>query len=425
MNLDIGRINEQVNAFWGDYGYAVIATVGVLAFALVVVSAVKLGRSRQRDRWVAGLTALVVLAWTSEGLWEVARYTIGLAIGFAVMTFFVYEAMMLTAALQAERYRKHHPSPGPAGRFVWVLASSSATIVALNAATLVEALVRFSLPLTAAGLWWIGITAEREEDSEQVKRLREKQRAKRKATWAIDIRRPLVAIGVMRPAAQTLTEAERERRIRQMVAAAVQLHTAGPGSRRADRALQRLRRLAEMATRNDVAAVAARVERAVRIAELVIPAAAPPATLDRVPAHYRGNGHASHASSPAPGEEGDAAPEAEAYLLRETAPLHPDPPASISGNGAASVKHQPEAGASRDGGRDAAQRVYRDSVREGRPLSSRKVARIVGCSPSTAWRAIRTVKQTNTSSAASPNGPSPTTAGGTSTASASDAHLKA
>jgi hypothetical protein len=58
--------------------------------------------------------------------------------------------------------------------------------------------------------------------------------------------------------------------------------------------------------------------------------------------------------------------------------------------------------------------VYRDSVRKGRPLSSRKVARIVGCSPSTAWRAIRTVKQTNTSNTASPNGTGHA-AGGTST----------
>jgi uncharacterized membrane protein len=88
-----------------------VAGAGVLVVALVVTAVVKVARSRQRDRWVAGLTALVVLAWTSEGLWEVARFTLG----FAVMTFLVYEAMMLTCALQAERHRKHHPSPAPSG----------------------------------------------------------------------------------------------------------------------------------------------------------------------------------------------------------------------------------------------------------------------------------------------------------------------
>jgi hypothetical protein len=38
--------------------------------------------------------------------------------------------------------------------------------------------------------------------------------------------------------------------------------------------------------------------------------------------------------------------------------------------------------------------VYRNSVRNGRPLSTPDLARIAGCSPTTAWRAIQTIKQT-------------------------------
>jgi hypothetical protein len=199
------------------------------------------------------------------------------------MTFFVYEAMMLTCALQAERHRKHHPSPGPASRYVWVLAAITATVVALNAQTLVEALLRFTLPLAAAGLWWVGITAERDDDPDEVKQLREAERARREAIWAISWRRLLVAVGVMRPGAQTLSDAERERRIRQMVAAADRLHSARRGSRRAERALQRLRRLARLASANDIAAVRARVARTARIVELVLPATDPAAPGDRVP----------------------------------------------------------------------------------------------------------------------------------------------
>src|SRR5690606_21558947 len=52
--------------------------------------------------------------------------------------------------------------------------------------------------------------------------------------------------------------------------------------------------------------------------------------------------------------------------------------------------------------------------RAGRPLSSRDIAEIVGCSPTTAWRATRAVKRAQTSGAASPNGAGPP-AGGTST----------
>jgi hypothetical protein len=53
-----------------------------------------------------------------------------------------------------------------------VLASTTATVVALNAETLVEALLRFTLPLAAAGLWWVGITAERDDDPDEAKQLR-------------------------------------------------------------------------------------------------------------------------------------------------------------------------------------------------------------------------------------------------------------
>lgn len=423
MSFDIGRITEAVNAFWADYGYALIVGVAVLVVALVVTAVVKVARSRQRDRWVAGLTALVVLAWTSEGLWEVARFTLGLPLGFAVMTFFVYEAMMITCALQAERHRKHHPSPGPAGRYLWVLAGITATVVALNAASLVEALLRFTLPLAAAGLWWVGVTAKREDDPDEVKQLREAERARREAIWAISWRRLLVAVGVMRPGAQTLTDAERERRIRQMVTAADKLHAATPGSRRANRALQRLRKLARVASANDIATVRARVARTTRIAEVVMPAADPPTASDHAPApHHQGNGHISSASSPVPAQDGGGAPGTGPDMLGGTAPFHSDPPATVSGNGFASVKHQPEAGVTCDGSREAAQRVYQDSVRKGRPLSSRKVARIVGCSPTTAWRAIRAVTQTKTSGAASRNQASPADGG---TGTDTDALIKA
>jgi hypothetical protein len=269
-------------------------------------------------------------------------------------------------------------------------------VVALNAETLVEALLRFTLPLAAAGLWWVGITAERDDDPDEVKRLRAAERKRREAIWAISWRRLLVAVGVMRPGAQTLSDAERERRIRQMVAAADRLHSARPGSRRAERALQRLRRLARLASANDIAAVRARVARTARIVELVLPATDPAAPGDRVPVtvpHHQGNGRASSSGSPVSGEDGSASPEAGPDVLGETAPLHTDPPESVPGNGAASMKHQPETGASRDGGREAAQRVYQDSMRKGRPLSTRDVARIAGCSPTTAWRAIQATKQ--------------------------------
>lgn len=375
MSMDLSRITEQINALWAAYGHIVIVLSGGAVVVLAFYTTIKIVRSPRRDRWVGGLTALVVLAWTSEGLWEVAYGTLGLPLGFAVMTFFVYEAMMLTAALQAERHRKDHPSPGPAGRYVWVLASVTASIVALNANTPVEAMLRFSLPLAAAGLWWVGITAEREDDPDEVKRLREAERKRREAIWAFSWRRVLVAVGIMRPGKQTLTEAERERRINQMVTAADRLHGAKAGSWKADRAANRLRRLARLASANDVAAVRARVTRATRIANLVLPD--DPEATDNGPASKgdatRRNGQGEHSPSD---------------LLHATTPFHPDAHRSVAGNGAASPRstsyrpHGPSghrqgetgnghvagdrsdaqaASQDRDGGRD---RLLRETVRQ-------------------------------------------------------------
>jgi hypothetical protein len=273
MRLDVERVTEQVNAFWSDHGYAMIAAAGLLVLVLVAVTLVKIARSGQRDRWVAGMTAVVVLAWTSEGLWEVARHTLELPQGFAIMTFFVYEAMMVTSALQAERHRKHHPTPGPPGRYVWVLASLTASIVALNAPTLVEALLRFTLPLAATGLWWLGITAERESDSARVRRLREKLRRGREA----HLRRARATIGLSPPGTLPRSETMHERHIQRMVAAGVRLHSAKPGSRRARRATRRLCRLAMLASDNDIVTVRGTVERAVHVVELILPTGPSPA----------------------------------------------------------------------------------------------------------------------------------------------------
>jgi hypothetical protein len=395
MNIDMGEVEKLIGEFWDEYGVAVLAGAGVLVIVLAVIAVVIVVRSRQRDRLVAGVTALVVLAWTSEGLWEVARYTLGLPLGFAVMTFFVYEAMMITCALQAERHRKSHPSPGPAGRYVWVLASITATVVALNAASLVEALLRFTLPLAAAGLWWVGITANRADDSAEVQQLREGERARREAIWAISWRRLLVASGIMRPGVQTLSDAERQRRIRQMVSAANRLRRARPGTRRADRAQRRLENLTEQASANDITTVQAKVARTARIAELVITAADQTITGGHASAPHRGIGHGPLAGTPAPNGNGGASSATRSDVLEGTAPFYPDPAQPASHNGAAaSVKH-PQQRALGNGGREAARRVYEECARDGRPLSSRELARIAGCSPATAWRAIKAVKQTS------------------------------
>lgn len=274
MSFDPARIAAVFNAWWESHGGWIMLGAALFTVLLVVVAVVVIFRSDQRDRWVSGLTALVVLAWTSEGLWEVARHTLGLPIGFAVMTFFVFEAMMVSSAMQAERHRRRHGTPGPAGQYVWVLASLTALVVALNAATLVEAVLRFALPLAAAGLWWVGVTAERDSDDDEVRRRRAEAQARREAEWAITPTVVLVWLKFKRAGVVDVTAGEKERRIRKMVKAADRYATAGPDSRAGRRAGVKLRKLARLAAATDVAEVAARVARTTGIVDLVLPPAA-------------------------------------------------------------------------------------------------------------------------------------------------------
>ena len=121
------------------------------------------------------------------------------------------------------------------------------------------------------------------------------------------------------------------------------------------------------------------------IAERVMPAIdQPPATDHTTVPMCHPSGHVSHVGTSAP-DYGDAvSPETTSEGLGGTAPFHPNPPAAAPGNGAASLKQQPDADVSTNGAREAARRLYEASVRNGRPLSTRDLARTAGCSPTTA-----------------------------------------
>lgn len=269
--IDLGRI-AGMDHLWDTYGGWILAGGVAVTMAFVTLSLLAWWRSADRARVLSRITALVVLAWTSEGLWEVARHTLNLPVAFAAVTFFVFEAMMVTAAMQAERHRVRYGSPGPTGQYVWVIAALTATIVGLNSASLVEAALRMSLPLAATGLWWtIAMRAPRDTDTPEIVAARQAAKAARAATWTITPSTVLVWLGLRRPGKQTPTEAEQERLRRRMVVAADRLAGAKPGTVAARQHAARLRKLARQATHEDVAWVRAQVAMTTRIVDLVVP----------------------------------------------------------------------------------------------------------------------------------------------------------
>jgi hypothetical protein len=228
------------------------------------------------NRLVALVAVVPTLVWTSHGVWNVTVHAMGMSPVIAAFAFLVFEAMLLNAGYEAEQHRRRYGTPGPHARYVWVIAFTTGTIASLGDPTLVGSVARFVLPLVAAGLWWTTLTAPRVADTPEMVAARERRARGRSTTWAITPRTVLVAAGIMRPGdEQSMSEAERERRIRRMVVLADRLHGATADGRIHRRSSTRLRRLARLATAEDVAEVRARVARAVSVVADVVPATQP------------------------------------------------------------------------------------------------------------------------------------------------------
>jgi hypothetical protein len=223
-----------------------IALVVTAALSVLIATLFlwRFSKSEQKDRWVDRIATVLVLAWTSEGMWEVATRALHLPVEFVVASFFVAESMMVSSAMRATAHRATKGVPGRAGTLVWVLAATFGLIVALNAGSLVGFLLRLALPLSAAALWWQGLTAERDTDTIEMRAERARLRAERESTWAVTPRTLLVRWGVLKPGNITITEAQRQMSVDRMVAARMVIHDA----KRVKGARRKLRRLAMTAT---------------------------------------------------------------------------------------------------------------------------------------------------------------------------------
>lgn len=387
--LDMDRIVSQVNNLWDAYGDLVL--VGVAA--LVVLAAFYVGvRVRRRLRRVPAnrLIALVAvgptLVWTSHGVWNVTVNALGMSPAIAAFAFLVFEAMLLNAGYEAEQHRRRYGTPGPHARYVWVIALTTGSIASLGDPTLVGSVARFVLPLVAAGLWWTTLTAPRKSDTKTMVAAREARARGRSTTWAVTPRTVLVAAGIMRAGdEQSMSEAERERRIRRMVVLADRVHSAHPDGRVHRRASTRLRRLARLATAEDMAEVRARVQRAVSAVTEVVPAAQPTGNRPPQPGTHRETAAASQAS------EADPA----------GAPTAPRPRARRR-----TTPHGPGV----HPGRADARATWLASHQQGSPLPGGELARRVGADASTgrrwvrAWRAELATAPADNNSATAING---------------------
>ena len=195
----------SVVAYWSANQGALILGVGSTSLVGVLIVLWRFIRTRQRSKVISTFAAIVVMAWTSEGLLHVGLAKFHLPTAFAVMTFFVFEAMMVASALKAEEHRNTKGVPGPAGQYVFVLAAASGIVAAFGAHNAGEVLLRVVLPPLAVGQWWIFLVDERATDTDDMRARRAATAADRQATWAVTPRSLLVRIGVMKPGTITVT----------------------------------------------------------------------------------------------------------------------------------------------------------------------------------------------------------------------------
>lgn len=364
--LDLDRIVSQVNDLWDAYGDLVLVGVAALVVMAACYVIVRVVRRVPVNRLIALVAVVPTLVWTSHGVWNVTVNALGMSPAIAAFAFLVFEAMLLNAGYEAEQHRRRYGTPGPHARYVWVIALTTGSIASLGDPTLVGSVARFVLPLVAAGLWWTTLTAPRPTDTPKMIAARERRNRGRSTTWAITPRTVLVAARIMRPGdEQSMTEAERERRIRRMVVLADRVHSAPADGRVHQRSSARLRRLARLASAEDMMEVRARVMRAVSVVAEVVPIAQP--TGNRLPqtgtrrdtAGADQGGQADPAGTPAARRPG--------ARLR-TAPhgpgVHP--------------------------GQDDARATWLASLQQGTPLSGGELARRVGVDASTGRRWVRT-----------------------------------
>jgi hypothetical protein len=168
----VKQLNDLVAGFWGDYAALVLLIGGLLGVIALVGLFIWAKKSKKPLRPVAlAFSMNLALLLNAEGMWVIAVDQLNLPKIFAVLVFAVFEICFLTAtSLAAEQYRRttvYGPdgkivTPGHPGPMLWIaalIAAISGIIVASNAVTGTEKLLRLAVPCVIFLMWWAALTA--------------------------------------------------------------------------------------------------------------------------------------------------------------------------------------------------------------------------------------------------------------------------
>lgn len=222
--------------------------------AALVLSVVFALTSSKPDRRVTLIATVIGLTWMAQGMWETATKVYLVPPLFAGVLFALFETFMLGNMLRANRFRADPVRRLRPVRFVWSLAVTAGSIVAL-AEGWHQAPLRFVVPLLVAWNWYLDLTAD--DDPAQ----------RQPASWRWTPRRFLLAVGALEPEQRDAVTIDRDRLIARMTMLSFRL---GRGSAMVSDLLRRDVRLAKLALSADdgvVAEMHARLARAATVLE--------------------------------------------------------------------------------------------------------------------------------------------------------------
>lgn len=166
------QLSADLAAFWAQYAALVLFGAGLAGVIALIGLGVWAKKSRKPLRPIALAVSMnLALLLNAEGMWEVLTEKAGLPALFTALVFAVFEICFLTAtSLAAEQYRRttvldaegNIVTPGHPGAMLYVaalIAGLSGLIVATNAASGTEKLLRLAVPAVIFLMWWAALTA--------------------------------------------------------------------------------------------------------------------------------------------------------------------------------------------------------------------------------------------------------------------------
>ncbi|MEY9930416.1 hypothetical protein ABH926_005061 [Catenulispora sp. GP43] len=374
------------------------ATACLLALLVLAVLIIRRARKAGRERGITTLINLAALLATSvqaSGMWKFFGATMGLPVGFRVVLFGFMEIALLACGLRARANVEAGADAGVDGVLVWVLALASGVMSSTDASTAREALMRLLVAVVVALLWTRDLMAAK-------KAARAAGNTKKRSgpvRWRITPERVAVWLRLADAIDTDVTTVDSARRVAKFLRVTDRERDGWrfPYTAKARAYRGRMKLIGDALRHGDPTEVHAKLSRAAFADALTRLGIDDDSAPSESPAPVQGESEAPMVSHKVSQPVSLITPEHPAFAkaIASLPPAVNGTPKPRRAAAAASAPARRQAAVTARVGIDAdsAAQLYRDSLGEGTPLSSRDLADAAGVSQSTASRIITKVRK--------------------------------